>query len=96
MISEFFYDAVGSDDGLSFVELYGTPGASLTGLFVEGVNGANGAVLWRTDGTYAGTYMAQDIYPGASGFQPYSSSPGHLTSMNGTLYFTANAALHGR
>jgi hypothetical protein len=44
VISEVFYDAVGSDDGLSFVELYGTPGASLAGFVVENVNGANGAV----------------------------------------------------
>ena len=44
VISELFYDAVGSDDGLSFVELYGTPGSSLAGLALEGVNGSNGAV----------------------------------------------------
>jgi len=44
LISEVFYDASGSDDGKSFVELYATPGTDLTGLFVEGINGANGAV----------------------------------------------------
>ncbi|HEY8154978.1 MAG TPA: hypothetical protein VII72_12705, partial [Myxococcota bacterium] len=44
VISEVFYDAVGSDDGLSFVELYGTPGMSLAGLVIDNVNGANGAV----------------------------------------------------
>ncbi|HEY5656646.1 MAG TPA: PEP-CTERM sorting domain-containing protein [Myxococcota bacterium] len=44
VISELFYDAVGVDDGLSFVELYGAPGTSLDGLVVEGINGANGAV----------------------------------------------------
>lgn len=44
LISEVFYDAVGSDDGRSFVELYGTPGADLAGLVVEGINGAGGAV----------------------------------------------------
>jgi hypothetical protein len=44
VISELFYDAVGSDDGLSFVELYGAPGTSLAGLSLEGVNGSNGAV----------------------------------------------------
>jgi len=44
VISEVFYDAVASDDGLSFVELYGAPGTSLAGLALEGVNGANGAV----------------------------------------------------
>ncbi len=38
LISEVYYDAVGSDDGQSFVELYGTPGASLAGLVIEGIN----------------------------------------------------------
>jgi hypothetical protein len=44
VISEVFYDAAGSDNGKSFVELYGAPGTSLDGLVLEGVNGSNGAV----------------------------------------------------
>lgn len=44
LISELFYDAVGSDDGLSFVEIWGDPGTSLDGFLLEGVNGSNGAV----------------------------------------------------
>jgi hypothetical protein len=44
LISEVFYDAVGSDDGKSFVELYGAPGTVLDGLTLEGINGSNGAV----------------------------------------------------
>jgi hypothetical protein len=44
LISEVFYDAVGSDDQLSFVELSGTPGASLAGLVLEGINGSGGGV----------------------------------------------------
>jgi hypothetical protein len=43
LISEALYDAVGSDNGLSFVELYGAPGSSLDGLFLEGIKGANGS-----------------------------------------------------
>jgi hypothetical protein len=43
-ISEVLYDAVGSDNGTVFVELYGAPGTSLEGWHVEGVNGADGAV----------------------------------------------------
>jgi hypothetical protein len=43
LISEVFYDASGSDDGLTFVELAGTPGSTLEGLVLEGVNGADGA-----------------------------------------------------
>jgi hypothetical protein len=44
LISEVFYDAVGSDTGQSFVELYGAPGTDLAGFAVEGINGSNGAV----------------------------------------------------
>jgi hypothetical protein len=43
IISEVYYDAVGSDDGQSFIELWGPPGASLDGLVIEGINGSNGA-----------------------------------------------------
>jgi hypothetical protein len=44
LISEVLYDAVGSDDGQSFVELYGPPGTVLDGITLEGVNGSNGAI----------------------------------------------------
>jgi hypothetical protein len=45
LLSEVFYDAVGSDDGLGFVEIYGTPGTPLDGLSVEVVNGSDGGVV---------------------------------------------------
>ena len=44
LISEVFYDQAGSDDGHSFVELYGPPGTALDGLRLEGVNGFDGGV----------------------------------------------------
>ncbi len=44
LLSEVFYDAVGADNGLSFVELYGAPGSVLDGLQLEGVNGGDGAI----------------------------------------------------
>jgi hypothetical protein len=44
LLSEVFYDATGSDNGLSFVELYGAPGTALDGLVLEGVNGSNGDI----------------------------------------------------
>jgi hypothetical protein len=44
LISEVFYDAVGSDDTHSFVEIFAPAGTVLDGLFLKGVNGANGAV----------------------------------------------------
>jgi hypothetical protein len=44
ILSEIYYDAPGSDDGQSFVELAGLPGTSLEGFLLEGINGSNGAV----------------------------------------------------
>ena len=43
-ISEVLYDAAASDDGLVFVELWGTPGLPLDGWLIEGVNGTDGAL----------------------------------------------------
>jgi hypothetical protein len=43
LLSEVYYDAVGTDDGQLFVEIAGTPGASLEGFVIEGINGSNGA-----------------------------------------------------
>ena len=44
VLSEVFYDAVGIDDGLGFVEIYGEAGTDLEGLTVEGINGSDGGV----------------------------------------------------
>jgi hypothetical protein len=44
LISEIHYDAVGADNGQTFVEIYGEPGSEVDGLFLEGVNGANGNI----------------------------------------------------
>lgn len=66
LISEVFYDAVGSDDGQVFVELYGAPGTDLTGLVVEGINGSNGAV---TDSiVLSGLISADGFFVVADGF----------------------------
>jgi hypothetical protein len=60
LISEVFYDAVGTDDGLSFIELYGAPGTDLAGYVVEGVNGADGAVAPSL--ALAGTIGADGLF----------------------------------
>ncbi len=60
LISEIFYDAVGGDDGQSFVELYGAPGTPLDGLVLEGINGANGDVTVTIDLT--GTIPADGLF----------------------------------
>lgn len=60
LISELFYDAIGSDDGRGFVELYGTPGASLDGLRLESINGDGGAVAVRL--TLSGNFGADGLF----------------------------------
>lgn len=44
LLSEVLYDAAGSDDGQSFVELWGPPGTVLDGYAIEHVNGADGSI----------------------------------------------------
>lgn len=45
LLSEVLYDAGGSDDGQSFVELWGPPGTVLDGFALEHVNGADGSIV---------------------------------------------------
>jgi hypothetical protein len=44
VLSEVFYDAVGTDNGFVFVEIHGEAGTQLDGLTVEGINGSGGGV----------------------------------------------------
>ena len=44
LISEIYYDAAGPDAGLVFVELIGTPGTTLEGFSLLGINGTGGKV----------------------------------------------------
>jgi len=44
LLSEVLYDAVGSDDGAVFVELFGPAGLLLDGHVIEGVNGSDGSL----------------------------------------------------
>jgi len=72
LISEVYYDAVGSDDGLSFVELYGAPGTDLDGYLLEGINGSNGDVVPSL--TLTGTIAADGLFVVADGLQDGSTS----------------------
>jgi hypothetical protein len=68
LISEILYDAVGSDDGLVFVELHGDAGTVLDGYTIEGVNGSGGALgpLLTLAGTIAsdGFFVVADTSSG--------------------------------
>jgi len=60
VISEVLYDAAGTDRGNVFVELFGSPGTALNGLFLEGVNGADGSV-YKT-AVLSGTIPSDGIF----------------------------------
>ncbi len=60
LLSEVFYDASGSDDGEVFVELAGTPGASVDGLVIEGINGSDGSVTVSLE--LAGSFGSDGLF----------------------------------
>jgi len=68
-------------------------------LFFTADDGINGVELWKSNGTAAGTVMVKNINPvvpnpGAGLFG--NSSPGSLTNVNGTLFFSADDGVNGR
>jgi ELWxxDGT repeat protein len=58
-------------------------------LYFVADDGINGAELWVTDGTTAGTQLVTDIKSG-------SSFPGYLTALNNKLFFVADDGVNGR
>ena len=53
IIHEVFYDAVGSDTGQVFTEIYGETGMSLSGWSLVGINGSGGSPYRTIDLTGA-------------------------------------------
>ncbi len=67
------------------------PVALGSSVYFTGITAANGAELYRTDGTSAGTVRLTDIIAGAG-----SSQPANITVFNGNVYFTAQTVATGR
>ncbi len=59
-------------------------------LFFRATDNTNGAELWKSNGTAAGTILVKDINPGSANASPYS-----LTVMGGTLFFGASDNANG-
>ena len=60
-------------------------------LYLTFYDNFNGTELWKSDGTTAGTVMIKDIYPGYNVQVDIANSsvPSNLTSVNGTIFFSA-------
>jgi ELWxxDGT repeat protein len=79
-------------DGSSPSEMTGVGGT----VFFSATDGVHGVELWRTDGTGAGTEIVQNIRPDSGGDFSSGSNPHSLTSVGGTLFFSADDGAHGR
>ena len=99
-----YYLSDGSTAGTFFLDL--APGApssvgggsgadekTLAGglLFFLANDGVHGKELWATDGTRAGTYMVEDLWPGSVG-----SAPFQLQAVGSRVFFSADDGVHGR
>jgi len=71
---------------------FGSAPAELTDvngtLYFVANDGVTGYELWKTDGTEAGTVLVKDIIAGPAPFEQFDA-PMELTSLNGTVFFTA-------
>jgi len=87
ILSEVLYDAVGSDDGSVFVEIFGVPGTVLDGLVVEGVNGSGGSVTTSVAlvGTIPadGFFVVADTTGGGTTFVPEADQLASFDFQNG-------------
>jgi ELWxxDGT repeat protein len=68
-----------------------TPVAIGGTFFFRANDGTSGAELWRSDGTEAGTVVAQDLAPG-----PFDAWPGNMTLAGSRLFFDATDPVLGR
>ncbi len=80
------------------INIYGDAGiASLVKLGTKVIFSANDSINgnepWVSDGTAAGTFLLNDINPGATNLVPNSSSSGNYINYNSMVIFTANTPL---
>ncbi len=89
------YPGPGSSFGRTLQDYAGEgPGSKVAGLGAVAVlaanNGPQGTELWVTDGTYPGTVLLKDIYPG-----DYPSTPRQFTRLGDRIVFSAEDEEHG-
>ena len=82
--------------GLPSAPLSSSPGLLINNngtLFFRATTSANGAELWKSDGTEAGTVMVRDLIGGFSNGMPNSFTT--MAALNGYVYFRGSTGTEG-
>lgn len=86
--------------GAESIVLLTTPSqyfAQLNGyIYFGAADPVNGAELWRSDGTEAGTELVADIDPTTPSIPNQGSNPAYLCTYNNAVYFSAFRPVDGR
>lgn len=64
-------------------------------LYFSATDGINGSELWESDGTFNGTIMIKDIYPGSASGVMITGGGSTFSIYNNKMYFRANDGING-